>query len=114
VYVVKKSDLYKTIPYSIRKAQSFGTRLKGLMFRKQPLHEEGLWIAPCNSIHMCFMHFPIDAVFLDQHHRVVHLVENLKPWKFVFPIKQAHSVLELPPGTISKFHIEVGQYVNWM
>lgn len=114
MYVVKKSSIYRTIPYSIVKAQSFRTRLKGLMFRRKPLNEEGLWISPCNSIHMFFMHFSIDAIFLDNNHKVVHLIENLKPWRVVLPMNGAFSVLELPTGTIRKFQIEKGQFLNWI
>lgn len=101
------------ILFSIKKANTFSTRLKGLMFRKTPLHQEGLWIVPCNSIHMCFMYFAIDAVFLDQNKQVVKLVHSLKPWRFVAPVQGAHSVLELPVGTIEQLRLEVGHYVTF-
>ncbi len=101
------------MPFSIKKADTFSTRLRGLMFRRKPLNEEGLLIAPCNSIHMCFMFFPIDAVFIDQQNQVVHLVQNLQPWRLVMPVKGAHSVIELPAGTISNLNLEVGQRVDF-
>ena len=104
--------LYRTIPYSIKKADTFIPRLKGLMFRKEPLKEEGLWIVPCNSIHMCFMNFPIDAVFLDQHQRIIKLVRNLKPWQIVTPVKHAHSVLELPSGSIDGLKLVEQQIIE--
>lgn len=102
----------KTIPYSIKKADKFATRLKGLMFKKEPLHQEGLWIIPCNSIHMCFMNFPIDVVFLNKNKQIVKLINNLQPWKFVAPVADAYSVLELPVGVIEKFKLEVGQILD--
>lgn len=108
----KKKIINRTIPYKIVKANSFITRFKGLMFRKNPLMQEALWILPCNSIHMCFMHFPIDVVFLDKNKMIAHLVQNLKPWRFVAPIKEAHSVLECPVGTIEKFSLEIGQRIK--
>jgi hypothetical protein len=40
-------------------------RLRGLMFRKEQLNKEALWLTPCNSIHMFFMRFPLRA-FLGQ------------------------------------------------
>lgn len=98
--------------FSIKKADTFASRLRGLMFRREPLDQEGLWIIPCNSIHMCFMHFPIDAVFLDKQERIVHLVGNLQPWKFVSPVKGAHSVIELPAGTIKQMEMKIGHYIN--
>lgn len=105
-------QVIRTIPYSIKLADSFFTRLKGLMFRKDQLVEEGLWIFPCNSIHMCFMKFSIDAVFLTKEGRIVKMVENLQPWRFVKPIKDAYSVIELPAGTITKFDLKQGDLIS--
>jgi uncharacterized protein len=102
-----------SLPFKIKKADSFTSRLKGLMFRRKPLDQEGLWIIPCNSIHMCFMHFPIDAVFLDKQEMIVYLVDNLQPWKIVAPVKGAHSVVELPSGTIEQFDLKRGHYFNF-
>lgn len=105
-------QIVRTIPYSIQLADSFFTRLKGLMFRKDQLVEEGLWIFPCNSIHMCFMNFSIDAVFLNKEGRIVKKVENLKPWRFVKPIKDAYSVIELPAGAIRKLGLKQGDLIS--
>jgi uncharacterized protein len=102
----------KTIPYKIKVANSFTKRLKGLMFRKDPLAEEGLWIMPCNSIHMCFMYFPIDAVFINKKGRIVKLVEELQPWRIVKPVQSAHSVLELPTGAVKRLSLIEGEYIN--
>ena len=106
------AQLIKTIPYSIKLADTFFTRFKGLMFRKDRLREEGLWIIPCNSIHMCFMHFEIDAVFLNKKGAIVKMVEGLKPWSFVKPIRGAYSVIELPAGTISRFGLKDGELIK--
>ena len=100
------------IPFNVKKADTFITRLKGLMFRKKPLENEGLWITPCNSIHMCFMHFPIDAIFLDEQNNIVHLVSELQPWRFVLPVKGAYSVIELSAGSIKRMNLQKGQHIN--
>ena len=106
------STLYRTIPYTVQRADTFLTRLRGLMFRRTPLQQEGLLIAPCNSIHMCFMTFSIDVVFLDNDHKIVKLVNDLKPWRFLFPVKGARAVLELPYGSINQLSLEVGQFLK--
>lgn len=105
--------LFRTIPFSINQAETFRSRLVGLMFRRTPLHNEGLLLAPCNSIHMCFMHFPIDVIFLSSENKIIKLVHQLKPWRFVMPVKGAHSVLELPAGTISKFKFTENEYLHF-
>ncbi|MBS8266576.1 DUF192 domain-containing protein [Mesobacillus boroniphilus] len=102
----------KSLPYRIKIANTFSARLKGLMFRRSPLDRQGLWITPCNSIHMFFMNFPIDAVFLDKEVRIVKLVGDLDPWKIVKPIPNAYSVVELPVGTIKKFDLQTGDILE--
>ncbi|ASK61823.1 hypothetical protein CFK37_06455 [Virgibacillus phasianinus] len=95
----------------IKHANSFGKRLKGLLFYKEPITKEGLLIAPCNSVHMFFMRFPIDVVFLDQKNAVVKAIPNLKPWKMVAPVNGAYSALELPLGTIARNDIGEGDTI---
>ncbi len=93
---------------NIKKAETVGSRLLGLMFRKSLAEDEGLHIIPCNGIHMFFMRFPIDVVFLDREERVVKIVENLRPWRIVPIVKGAYSTLELPVGSIQKHKISIG------
>jgi uncharacterized protein len=100
------------IPFQIKMADSFFTRLKGLMFRKDPIKDEGLWIVPCNAVHMFFMKFPIDIVLLNKKNEVVALQHNLNPWSMTKPIKAAHSTLELPVGSIKKFGICAGDIIH--
>ena len=88
----------KKISSRVAKADTFMSRFLGLMPRKSMDEEEGLWLDPCNSIHMFFMSFPIDAVFLDKDNRAVHILENFRPWRISPFIKNAQTVLELPAG----------------
>lgn len=63
-----------------------------------------LWAA----IHMFFMRFPIDAIWIDRERRVVDLKRNLLPfnllkintWKIYIPKQKAIYLLELPVGEI--------------
>lgn len=89
-------------------ADTFMTRLKGLMFKRSFNKGEGLVIVPCNSIHTFWMKFPIDVVFLSQDDTVVYVIEDLKPNRISPLIRNAHSVLELPVGTISDVNIKIG------
>lgn len=89
-------------------ADTFMTRLKGLMFKKNFNKGEGLIIVPCNNIHTFWMKFPIDVVFLSQDNTVVYVIENLKPNRISPLIRKAHSVLELPVGTIREANIKIG------
>ena len=83
-------------------------RALGLMFRSRLLPGEGMWIAPCSGIHMFFMRFAIDAVFVDRQHRVVRVCAGLRPWRMVPWVRHAHGVLELPAGAAGAVPLRPG------
>lgn len=89
-------------------ARSSWRRLVGLIGRSALAPGEGLWLAPCNAIHSVFMRFSFDAVFLDREQRVVHLVRAMAPYRFSRIVPRAHSVLELPAGTIDRTETRPG------
>jgi uncharacterized protein len=87
------------------------TRLKGLLGRSGLEPGEGLLIRPTGSIHMFFMRFAIDAVFLDRDLRVLKIVPELKPWRMAAK-KGAKQVLELGAGEAARRGLEVGQKLS--
>ena len=89
----------------IEVADSFFRRFLGLMGRKKLAQGTGLLIAPCNSIHMCFMRFQIDVVYLDKNYRVVKTAENIHPWIGFSCCLKAWAVIELPAGEIKRLGI---------
>jgi uncharacterized membrane protein (UPF0127 family) len=84
------------------------SRMKGLLGRKELPVGTGLLIRPASSIHMFFMRFPIDAVFLDRGLRIVGIAESLRPWRIAWR-RGAHSVLELAAGQADRRGLEVGE-----
>jgi uncharacterized membrane protein (UPF0127 family) len=95
-------------------ANTFFKRLKGLLGKKDFPENEGLYIPKCNSIHMFFMKFPIDVLFLDQNKQIVFLLEDFSPWKIKSPVKKAIATLELPSGTIKKHSLKVGDNIDFI
>ncbi len=89
-----------------------GERTKGLLGRAGLDDGEGLWIAPCEAIHMFFMKFAIDAVFIDKKRRVTKVVSNLKPWRLAASLR-AHSVIELPVGVAERTRTEKGDQLEF-
>lgn len=83
-------------------------RMKGLLGRTHLAEGEGILLAPCNSIHMFFMKFPIDAIFLDGEDRVVVIYPVLKPWRLSGIHAGARKVIELPAGTAERCGVSVG------
>ena len=91
-----------------RVADTFCTRLVGLL-RDRPLeYGSGLWLIPCNSIHSIGMKFAFDAIFLDRKLQVVHLISDMKPWRISRMVFAARSVLEVPAGIISQTATQLG------
>ena len=86
-------------------ASSFGARFRGLMGRPPLRPGSGLWLTGTSNIHMFFMRFPIDAVFLgrpaaDGGRRVVAVHAGLRPWTgIVWYARGADGCLELPAGS---------------
>ena len=91
----------RTLALRANRADGFWTRLVGLMGRPGLEAGEGLHIIPCNGVHSFFMRFAFDAVFLDRELRVVRCVEAMAPWRATPVIRGAHSVVELPAGTVA-------------
>ncbi|TMC86002.1 MAG: DUF192 domain-containing protein [Chloroflexi bacterium] len=56
----------KVLAESLEMPRTMFGRGIGLMFRTALAPGRGMWINPCSSIHMMFMRFAIDAVFLDE------------------------------------------------
>jgi uncharacterized membrane protein (UPF0127 family) len=72
-------------------------RMKGLLGRASLDADEGILLRPAGSIHMLFMRFAIDAIFLDRDLVVVDVVRGLRPWRMAAR-RGAKQVIELAEG----------------
>jgi uncharacterized protein len=88
-------------------AESPWLRMKGLLGRRDLPEGEGILLRPGSSIHMAFMRFPIDAVFLSRDLTVLKVAANLAPWRLSAK-RGAHSVLEIPAGTCARRGVREG------
>ena len=95
----------------LTKAHTGVTRRKGLLGRECFLPGEGLWIAPCESVHTFFMRFPIDLVYLDRKLKVKKVRHSVGAWR-VSACFSAKSVLELPAGTVRETLTEQGDILQ--
>jgi uncharacterized protein len=82
-------------------------RMRGLLGRRDLPSGEGILLQPASSVHMAFMRFPIDAVFLDRDLRVVKIASDLKPWRAAGR-RGAKAVLEIPAGEAGRRGLSVG------
>jgi hypothetical protein len=83
------------------------SRAVGLLGRKGLEPGGGLLISRTGSVHMFFMRFAIDVVFVDKARTIVKIVPNLRPWRVAMALR-AKSALELPTGTAATLGLEPG------
>jgi uncharacterized protein len=116
--VVRNVDRDTVIADSLQTAAGLWGKFWGLMGRASLPAGGGLWLPASNGIHMMFMRFPIDAVFVgrpdpDGTRRVLSVHRGLRPWIGLVPlVRGADGVLELPVGTIDATGTAVGDRVE--
>jgi uncharacterized protein len=93
-------------------ADNVFSRFMGLMFRRDLPAGHGLAIRPCNSIHMFFMRFPLDVVFVDGDGRVVRVLDAIRPWRLSSVVRGAKAAIELPAGTAARTGVRPGTVVH--
>ncbi|HOX54305.1 MAG: DUF192 domain-containing protein [Candidatus Omnitrophica bacterium] len=93
-------------------AESFFSRLKGLLGRGSLAESEALIISPCNAIHTFFMRFSIDVLFLDKAGKVVALKEKILPFRVTPVYPRAWQVVELPIQAISRSKTQLNDQIK--
>jgi hypothetical protein len=101
-------------------ASSFWAKFMGLMGRDELPAGRGMWLPGENGIHMLFMRFPIDVVFVSApqggsagKRRVLMARRGVAPWRgVVWRVGGAKGVLELPGGTIDRTGTTVGDEIS--
>jgi hypothetical protein len=94
-------------------ANTSSKRNKGLLGRECLSSGEGLWIIPCEAVHTFWMRFAIDLVYLDRKKQIRKLVSDVHPWRMSACL-WAHSVLELPSGTIRNTQTQLGDTLDFL
>jgi uncharacterized membrane protein (UPF0127 family) len=85
---------------------------RGLLGRDGLPAGEGLLLRdPTGTIHMFFMKFAIDAVFMTDDLRVVKVAHRLKPWRMA-RAGGARRILEIAAGEAERLGIEPGQQLR--
>jgi uncharacterized protein len=82
-------------------------RMRGLLGRSGLERGGGMLIDSAPSVHMFFMRFPIDVVFLDRDRKVVGVRHDLRPWR-VAGARRAVAALELPAGAAAATGVREG------
>jgi uncharacterized protein len=106
--LVENVTRQRVVAARVRVATSALERTVGLLRTPEVQPGEGLWIERSPSIHMFFMRYAIDAIFVSKQGRVTKVVPNLKPWRVVWWARGARDCLELRAGAAAESGTQVG------
>jgi uncharacterized protein len=109
---LKNAGKAVTIGTRIVAADTFLTRLFGLLGKNSLEPGCGLLIRPSSGVHTMGMLFTIDVVGLDKAMRVVKVWRQLRPFRMTSVSLKIKSVLELPAGQIDACRIECGDQLE--
>ncbi len=92
------------------------SKVIGLMFSKKLIDTGYIFIfsKPRRiDLHMFFVFFPIDVIFLDENKKVIEIKENFKPFTFYISKSKAKYVIELPYETIMKSKTNLEDFIEF-
>ncbi|MGH7917115.1 MAG: DUF192 domain-containing protein [Candidatus Binataceae bacterium] len=100
----------------LEEAQGYSGRSRGLLGRERLLPHHGMRfirsrLEPFMWMHMFFMRFPIDLVFLGHDDRVIKINPGLKPWRLSSIVIGATQALELAAGAVARSGTAVGDRI---
>lgn len=112
--MIKNKTKNKVLVNQKKMCKSEWCKAKGLMFSKK-IKDKGLIFVFDKmrraGLHMFFVFFPIDVLFLDENMVVVDMKEHFKPFMFYTPRKRVKYIIELPDSTIKKTLTKVGDKI---
>lgn len=105
-----RGDVQVTVTAQL--AETFLTRLVGLLGKTDLPPDYCLILTPCTGIHMFFMKIPLDIAYLDAKGCVLGLEPALMPWKVGKAPHGTRTVLEAPVGGVLS-RLAVGDQISW-
>jgi hypothetical protein len=98
------------ITHKVKPLASSWTHAIGLMFKKRLKDEAYIFIfrkPRKDMVHMLFMRFAIDIVWLNEKKQVLDVYENAVPWQKMIRFRYASKyMIELPSGLVKKYGIK--------
>jgi uncharacterized membrane protein (UPF0127 family) len=92
-------------------ADTSAKRRTGLLKHTGLESGEGLWIVPCEGVHTFAMKFTIDVLFLNKKRVVLKARPHMVKRRIALSLL-AHSVVELPAGTIDESGTQKGDQLE--
>jgi hypothetical protein len=114
--MISNSSKKKVLAKECKECKSISSKAIGLMF-SFPIKNKGLIFffekEKRIDLHMFFVFYPIDLIFLDRKKKIIELKEKFMPFTFYISKKKAKYLLELPVKTIKKSNSKIGDKIKW-
>ncbi len=94
---------------------TFLSKITGLMFKRKLRDKSLVFIFESEqpvSVHMFFVFFPIDIIFLNKTKKVVFMKEKFMPFTMLLPVKSRY-ILECPAGTLRRSKTKIGDLLKF-
>jgi uncharacterized membrane protein (UPF0127 family) len=105
------------IAINVEISKTLISQMLGLMFRTHlPADYAMIFVMKKPSsvgIHMLFMCFPVDIIFLNEKKKIVGLAD-LKPWTGHRYMKNIKYVIETKSGAIERYKISIGGQMEFL
>ena len=98
------------LAHTVELAIDSKSRRRGLLGRDSLADLHALVLAPCNSVHTCFMRFAIDVLFVRRDGRVVKIVDRMGAWRVTASLR-AFAAIEFPAGTLRRGGLACGDRI---
>lgn len=110
--MLKNKRNSKILAKKAKPCKSIFSKSLGLMFSKK--NKTLVFIFKKEKIvplHMFFVFYPIDVLFLDKYKKVIEIKENFMPFTSYTPKNRAKYVIELPNNTVRNTKTGVGDTI---
>lgn len=115
--MIKNKSRKKILAKKAIVCRSILSKARGLMFSKKIKAKALVFIFNKEkkySLHMFFVFFPIDVLWLDKNRKVVDMKENFRPFSLIAkPKNDAKYIIELPAGTIKNTNTEIKDRISF-
>ncbi|MBW2996809.1 DUF192 domain-containing protein [Candidatus Woesearchaeota archaeon] len=108
----------KVIARNCKLCRSAWSKAKGLMFTREGSVKRNALVfefgrAMTQSLHMFFVFYPIDVLFLDEKRKVVEIKQDFKPFSIYTSKRKARYVVELPRSAVRRSKTGLGDVIRW-
>lgn len=106
----------RVVAREVKLADNFFSRFQGLMLKGKFRDGEALLFKfrkpGRHSVHMFFVRFPIDLIYLDSSCKVAEIRVHLNPWRVHMSKVDSSYLIELPAGTITRSNVKLGHEIS--